>query len=84
MRVEGSNSPARLARSLVRNLDEPFVQRQIVADGVLPAGIASVVDPGPELCTLIGPDPSRYYALIDTTPALLCHKEPAQGTQSPQ
>ena len=44
VRVEGSNSPARLARSLVRNLDEPFVQRQIVADGVLPAGIASVVD----------------------------------------
>ena len=46
VRVEGSNSPARLARSLVRNLDEPFVQRQIVADGVLPTSIASVVDPG--------------------------------------
>ena len=45
MRVEGSNSPAWLARSLVRNLDEPFVEGQIMTDGVLPAGIAGVVDP---------------------------------------
>ena len=45
VRVEGSNSPARLARSLVRNLDEPLVQRQIMTDRVLPAGIAGVVNP---------------------------------------
>ena len=45
MRVERSNSPARLARSLVRNLDEPLVQGEIMTDGVLPAGIAGVVDP---------------------------------------
>ena len=36
---------------------------------------------------LIGPDPSRYCALIGwdhsvATPALLCHKDRAQGTQS--
>ena len=42
-----------------------------------------------EWSTLIGPDPSRHCDLIgwdhiiDATPALLCHKEPAQGTQSP-
>ena len=40
-----SNLPAGFARSLVRNLDEPFVQGQIMTDGVLPAGIAGVVDP---------------------------------------
>ena len=45
MRVEGSNLPARLARSLVRNLDEPLVQGEIMTDGVLPASIAGVVDP---------------------------------------
>ena len=37
---------------------------------------------------LIGPDPSRYCALIGwdhgvATPALLCHKDTAQGTLSP-
>ena len=35
---------------------------------------------------LIGPDPYRYCALIggdhsDSTPALLCHKDTAQGPQ---
>ena len=41
-----------------------------------------------EWCTLIGPDLSNYCALIGSdhsvaTPALLCHKEPFQGIQSP-
>ena len=41
-----------------------------------------------ELSTLIGPEHSRYCALIgwdhsNATPALLCHKEPDQGIQSP-
>ena len=40
-----SNLPAGFARPLVRNLDEPLVQGQIMTDGVLPAGIAGVVDP---------------------------------------
>ena len=39
-----------------------------------------------ELATAIGPDLSRYCALIgwdhDATPALLCHVDTAQGTQS--
>ena len=40
-----------------------------------------------EWTTLIGPDPSRYCALIGwdhgvARPALLCHKGTAQGTQS--
>ena len=41
-----------------------------------------------EWSTLIGPDPSRYCALIGwdygaATPALLYLKEPIQGTQRP-
>ena len=39
---------------------------------------------GSEWSTLIGRGPSRYCVLIGAaTPALLCHKDTAQGTQSP-
>ena len=39
-------SPAGLAWPLIGNLDKSLVQRQIVTDRVLPAGVAAVVDPG--------------------------------------
>ena len=44
--------------------------------------------PGQQWSTLIGPDPSRYSALIGwdhgaATPALLCHRDTAQGIQIP-
>ena len=50
--------------------------------------ISSQVPPSSEWSNPIGPDPSRYCALIGwnhcvATPALLCHKDTAQGTQSP-
>ena len=61
-------SPAGLARPLIGNLDKSLVQRQIVTDRVLPAGVAAVVDPGT-------PSPVTSHTGLELTPS--CGKIPS-------